>query len=64
MDLVPTNETAVGEYIKFFNEHGGRVFACNSTVKSTIKTSFGENVTVRELNGTCVVPTIVETGKE
>ena len=61
LDLVPTNETAVREYIKFFNEHGGRAFACNSTVKAVIRTSFGGNITVRELNGTCVVPAIVGT---
>ncbi len=62
LNLVPTNETEVKEYLKFFSEHGGRVFSYNSTIKAVMKTSFGENVTVRELNGTCVVPAIVKVG--
>ncbi len=57
LDLVPTNETAVREYIKFFNEHGGRVLDYNSTVTVRYNTT-----TVKVLNDTCVVPAIVEVG--
>ncbi|WP_297505287.1 hypothetical protein [Thermococcus sp.] len=64
LTLIPANKSTVNEYLRFFDEHGGRVLDCKSMTKSTIRTSFGENVTVRELNGMCVVPAIVETGKE
>ncbi len=64
LTLIPANKSAVNEYLRFFDEHGGRILDCTSTIRSPIKTSLGENVTVRELNGMCVVPAIVETGKE
>ncbi|WP_461862802.1 hypothetical protein [Thermococcus sp.] len=63
LNLVPANETAVKEYLEFFREHGGKVFSHISKVKSIIKTSFGENVSVRELNTTGVIPAIVKVEK-
>ncbi len=54
LDLVPTNETTVREYIKFFSEHGGRVLDYHSTVTVRYNTT-----TVKVLNDTCVIPAIV-----
>ncbi|NJE06481.1 hypothetical protein E3E36_10080 [Thermococcus sp. M36] len=54
LNLVPTNETEVKEYLTFFSEHGGRVFACNSTV--TVRYN---NTTVKRTNGTCIIPAVV-----
>ena len=54
LDLVPTNETTVREYLKFFSEHGGRVCDYHSTVTVRYNTT-----TVKMLNDTCVIPAIV-----
>ena len=56
--LVPANETQVKEYLQFFEEHNGKVFPCNSPVKST----FGKDIEIKNKNGTCIAPAVVKIG--
>ncbi|WP_461865552.1 hypothetical protein [Thermococcus sp.] len=53
--LVPANETQIKEYLQFFEEHGGRTFRCNSTVKGTVG-----NRTFLANNGICLAPAVVK----
>ncbi|WP_457751257.1 hypothetical protein [Thermococcus sp.] len=55
--LVPANETQVKEYLQFFEEHGGKVFRYNSTIKGTVG-----NRTFLTNNSICLVPAVVKVG--
>ncbi len=54
LTLIPANKSTINEYLRFFDEHGGRVFACKSTVTVRYNTT-----TVKVLNDTCVIPAII-----
>ena len=54
LTLVPANKSAVNEYLRFFDEHGGRILDCKSTVTVRYNTT-----TLKVLNDTCVIPAII-----
>ena len=54
LTLVPANKSAVNEYLRFFDEHGGRIIDCKSTVTVRYNTT-----TLKVLNDTCVIPAII-----
>ena len=54
LTLIPANKSTVNEYLRFFDEHGGRVLDCKSTVTVRYNTT-----TVKVLNDTCVIPAII-----
>ncbi len=54
LTLVPANKSAVNEYLRFFDEHGGSLIDCKSTVTVRYNTT-----TLKVLNDTCVIPVII-----
>ena len=54
--LVPANETRIKSYLEFFEEHGGKVLPCNSTVS----VSMGNTTGIENIPGNCIVPALVK----
>ena len=54
LTLVPANKSAVNEYLRFFDEHGGKILDCKSTVTVRYNAT-----TLKVLNDTCVIPAII-----
>ena len=54
LSVIPANKSTVNKYLRFSDEHGGRIIDCKSTVTVRYNTT-----TVKVLNDTCVIPAII-----
>jgi hypothetical protein len=59
LTLAPVDESALREYVEFFENHGGKVFPCNSTASGWMG-----NSTFKVKGGICVVPAVVNGDEE
>ncbi len=57
LNLTPADDVKLEEYLSFFEKNGGKVIPCNSTVKS----SFGEGIKLKNETGICVIPAVIGT---